>query len=140
MRMLVMAASCLMLGGCATITRGSSDAWQIDSDPQGARVETTNGHFCEATPCAIRMKRDSEFTATVTKPGYKPATVQVTNKISGEGGAGLAGNIILGGVIGLGVDTATGAAKDLVPNPAFVKLEKDDDTKEKRRNAVISSR
>ena len=41
------------------------------------------------------------------------------------GGAGLAGNVLLGGVIGLGVDAATGAAFDLVPNPLKVTLEKD---------------
>ena len=123
MKIVLVAASCLMLGACATVTRGSSDAWQIDSDPQGAKVETTNGHFCNATPCAIKMKRNSEFTATVTKKGYKPGTVQVTNKIAGQGGAALAGNVLVGGVIGLGVDSITGASKDLVPNPAFVKLE-----------------
>jgi len=117
------AAACLSLGACATVTRGSSDAWQISSDPSGARVETTNGHFCDATPCAIRMKRKSEFVATVTKPGYEPAKVSVTHKTGNSGAAGLAGNVLVGGVIGLGVDAVTGASQDLVPNPAFVKLE-----------------
>lgn len=111
------------LAACATVTRGSEDAWVINSEPSGAKVETTNGHQCQATPCAIKMKRKSEFTATVTKPGYKPATVQVSHKTAGAGAAGVAGNVLVGGVIGLGVDMYTGASQDLVPNPVTVKLE-----------------
>ncbi len=112
------------LSGCATVTRGTKDAWSVTSEPSGARVETTHGFFCEATPCAIKMPRKSEFTATLTKPGYKPATVQVTNKIAGAGGAAMAGNVLVGGLIGVGIDASTGAMKDLVPNPAHVVLEK----------------
>lgn len=111
------------LAACATVTRGSEDAWVINSEPAGAKVETTNGHQCQATPCAIKMKRKSEFTATVTKSGYKPATVQVTHKTAGAGAAGVAGNVLVGGVIGVGVDLYTGASQDLVPNPVTVKLE-----------------
>jgi hypothetical protein len=69
------------------------------------------------------MPRKSTFVATVIKPGYKPATISVTNKISGGGGVGMAGNLILGGVIGAAVDGSNGSMLDLVPNPAFVKLE-----------------
>ncbi len=111
------------LAACATVTRGSEDAWVINSEPSGAKVETTNGHQCPATPCAIKMKRKSEFTATLTKPGYKPATVQVTHKTAGAGAAGVAGNVLVGGVIGLGVDLYSGASQDLVPNPVTVTLE-----------------
>jgi len=111
------------LAACATVTRGSEDAWVVNSDPSGAKVVTTNGHHCAATPCAIKMKRKSEFTATLTKPGYKDATVQVSHKTAGAGAAGVAGNVLLGGVIGLGVDMYTGASQDLVPNPVTVTLE-----------------
>ena len=105
------------------MTRESNDAWVVNSEPSGAKVETSNGHQCPATPCAIKMSRKSEFTATLTKPGYKPATVQVSHKTAGAGAAGVAGNVLVGGVIGLGVDMYTGASQDLVPNPVTVKLE-----------------
>ncbi|WP_309090782.1 PEGA domain-containing protein [Phenylobacterium sp.] len=124
LRIAAVTAAAMSLGACATVTRGSSTAWEINSDPQGAKVETSNGHQCPATPCSIKMKRKSEFTATVTKPGYKPATVTVTNKVAGAGGAAMAGNVLVGGIIGGGVDIATGAMLDLTPNPAMVKLEK----------------
>jgi hypothetical protein len=111
------------LAACATVTRGSNDAWVVRSEPAGAKVETSNGHQCPATPCAIKMSRKSEFTATLTKAGYKPATVSVTHKTGKGGAAGMAGNVLAGGLIGLGVDAATGASQDLTPNPVDVKLE-----------------
>jgi hypothetical protein len=38
----------------------------------------------------------------------------------------VAGNVLVGGVIGLGVDMVTGASQDLTPNPVTVVLEKKD--------------
>lgn len=122
-RVAVVLSAAASLGACATVTRGSKDAWVVNSEPTGAKVETTNGHQCAATPCAIKMSRKSKFTATLTKPGYKPATIQVTHKTANAGAAGVAGNVLLGGVIGLGVDVATGASQDLVPNNVMIKLE-----------------
>lgn len=117
----------LTLGACATVTRGTNTAWEVNSDPQGAEVRTSNGHHCSATPCSIRMPRRSEFTATLTKDGYSPATVTVTNRVAGGGGAAMAGNVLVGGLIGAGVDASSGAMLDLTPNPAFVVLEPESD-------------
>ena len=41
----------------------------------------------------------------------------------GAGGAAMAGNVLIGGVIGAGVDSVTGAAKVLSPNPLKIELE-----------------
>ncbi len=116
----------LSLGACATVTRGDSTAWEVRTSPPGASVKTTNNMQCDSTPCSLRMPRRSEFDATITKAGYKPLTVHVTHKISGAGGAGMAGNVLIGGIIGAGVDVATGAMYDLTPNPVDLALEKDD--------------
>jgi hypothetical protein len=120
---LVAATAASGLTACATVTLGSNDAWVVNSEPPGASVTTTNGHFCASTPCAIKMPRKSEFSAEIKKPGFKTATVSVTHKTAGSGAAGVAGNVLVGGVIGLGVDMVTGASQDLVPNPVTVKLE-----------------
>lgn len=124
MKFKLSAALCaaLMLPACATVTRGTSTAWEVTSTPSGARVETSNGFFCQATPCSIKMPRRSEFIATFTLDGYQPATVTVTNKIATEGGVAMAGNVLVGGLIGAGVDAGTGAMLDLTPNPAHVDL------------------
>ena len=124
MKLKIAAAFCavLTLPACATVTRGTNTAWEVTSTPPGARVETTNGHMCAATPCSIKMPRRSEFVATLTLPGYAPATVSVTNKIATGGGVAMAGNVLVGGIIGAGVDAGSGAMLDLTPNPAHVEL------------------
>jgi hypothetical protein len=119
-------ATAALLSGCATITRGSNDQWVVNSTPSGAKVETTNGFYCAETPCSIKIPRKADFTATVSKTGYKSAKVVVTHKLAGTGAATMAGNVIAGGLIGLGVDAVTGAADDLTPNPATITLEKEE--------------
>ena len=122
-RAALLACVTLSLGACATVTRGSSQAWTVETTPGGAAVTTTSGFKCDATPCTFKMKRKKEFDVTVTKAGYKPYTASITNQIGGKGGAALAGNVLVGGLIGIGVDAATGASKDLTPNPLIVTLE-----------------
>ncbi len=128
MKRAALAAVCLAastsLGACATVTRGSSDTWTVNTTPTGAAVKTTNQFACDSTPCTFKMPRKSEFDVTISKAGYKPWTGHVTHHISGAGGAGMAGNVILGGLIGVGVDAYSGAMNDLVPNPLNVVLEK----------------
>lgn len=111
------------LSACATITRGQHEAWEVQTTPPGASVKTSLGDSCASTPCSIRMKREAEFSAEITKPGYEPVKVSVTHTIAGAGGAGMAGNLILGGVIGAVIDANTGATQRLTPNPVIVTLE-----------------
>ena len=113
----------LMLGACATVTRGTNEVLEIRTEPSGARVSTSNGMSCEDTPCGLKMPRRSNLTVEITKKGCKPVEVQVSNQTAGGGGAALAGNVLVGGVVGLGVDAATGASQELVPNPIDVRLE-----------------
>lgn len=112
------------LAACATVTRGANTAWQVSTSPPGASVKTTHGFQCPSTPCSIKMPRKSSFTATVTKDGYKSLDIIVTNKVAGGGGAAMAGNVLVGGLIGAGVDASSGAMLDLTPNPVNVTLEK----------------
>jgi uncharacterized protein YcfJ len=116
----------LSLASCATITRGTNDVLVIETDPVGAYVKTSNGFTCDSTPCTLKMPRKSEFDVTITKVGYKTWTGKVTNKVAGGGGAAMAGNVFVGGIIGAAVDGSNGAMLDLVPNPLIVKLEKED--------------
>ena len=113
----------MFTANCASITRGTNDVLEIKTDPAGAEVQTSNGYSCGSTPCAIKMPRRSELVVDITKPGCRPMEVNVTHKTAGSGAAGVAGNVLVGGIIGVGVDAATGASQDLVPNPIDVKLE-----------------
>lgn len=124
MKLLAASLAVLSMSACATITRGTMQAFEVKTTPPGARVETSNGLFCEATPCVFQnVPRNSNFEVTITKPGYKTMVAKVTNTTSGGGGMGMAGNIILGGVIGAVVDGTNGSMQDLVPNPLDVTLE-----------------
>ncbi len=122
-RLLFCVALAALTGACATVTRGTKEAWSVESVPPGASVRATNGFACDATPCTFKMKRNSTFEVTVAKPGYKTYHGNVVHAVSGGGGAGMAGNVILGGLIGAGVDASDGAMDDLKPNPLKVTLE-----------------
>src|SRR5262249_2625873 len=74
------------------------------------------------TPCSAQVARSEDLVVTFSKPGYQPQTVELKREISGGGAVATAGNIIAGGVIGVGVDAVTGAAMNHTPNPMKVVL------------------
>lgn len=112
-----------MVTGCATITRGTTNQVTFNSDPPGASAKTSLGHSCTATPCTFEVPRKSEFIVTYELEGYQPQQIPVATKVAGSGAAGFAGNILVGGVVGMGVDAATGSTLEHYPNPVFAKLE-----------------
>ncbi len=116
------AAAAFGLAGCATLTRGVSDQVAVLSDPPGATVTTTLGNGC-TTPCSLDVRRDADFTVTVTKPGYRGRTVAVTTRLSGTGAAAATENIATAG-LGLAVDVATGATLEHVPGAVSVTLQR----------------
>jgi hypothetical protein len=71
----------------------------------------------------VQAKRNADIVVTVSKEGFEPQVIPLTKDISGTGGAGFAGNLLLGGIVGMGVDAATGAAMDHKPNPVIVTLQ-----------------
>ncbi|WP_418219804.1 PEGA domain-containing protein [Bradyrhizobium icense] len=116
------AAPCL---GCASVTRGTTENISISSTPAGATAEITGLDIPTAcvTPCVVQAKRNADITVTVSKEGYESQIIPLTKEIPGAGAAGFAGNVLLGGLVGMGVDAATGAAMDHKPNPVIVTLQ-----------------
>lgn len=121
MRFVLVFALAAMCGGCATVLRGTTDQVGFNSTPSGAEVHTSNGLGC-VTPCTLTIKKNEEFIATFEKEGFLPQQVPVSRQVVGGGVVATAGNVILGGVIGLGVDAATGAGFEHTPNPVSVVL------------------
>lgn len=117
-RVLVIAVSAMLLSGCATVTRGTTDQIQIVSEPPGVQARTSLGHSC-VTPCTIQVQRKDEFAVIFDDPRFEPLSIPVGTKVQGSGATGFAGNILLGGLIGMGVDASTGAAYDHFPNPVM---------------------
>lgn len=121
---LVLLASCVALASCATITRGTRTAFVVETVPSGAQVRLSTGQECSSTPCTFpQISREAEFSVTVSKPGYRTTTHAVSHRTAGAGSAGMAGNVLVGGLIGAAIDANSGATQDLVPNPLVVHLE-----------------
>jgi hypothetical protein len=111
----------VMLCGCATITRGTTQKFSIESTPSEANVRLSTGQTC-TTPCTLTLKRKSDFVVSIAKDGYQTQETHVHGVVKGGGGAAMAGNVIFGGLIGAGVDASNGSMMNLKPNPLQVTL------------------
>ncbi|RXK55013.1 PEGA domain-containing protein [Oleiharenicola lentus] len=107
--------------GCATVTRGTTETLMIQSTPSGADVRVSNG-FTGRTPFTFTVPRKGDLIVTISLPGYEAQEHILHSSVAGKGAAGVAGNALIGGVIGIGVDMATGAALSHKPNPLVVTL------------------
>lgn len=114
-------AVAFITSGCATITRGTTDEVSFISTPPGAIMKTSLGLEC-VTPCTLEISRRDTFQANFEMNGEKK-TVFVDNEVAGGGVAGVAGNVLFGGIVGAGVDVATGAGLNHTPNPVQVVFE-----------------
>lgn len=110
------------LGGCATVTRGTTEPITVNSEPPGAEARTSLGHACPSTPCTWEIGRKSEFVVSFTKGGYEDMQIPVSTRVAGAGVAGFAGNVLVGGIVGMGVDAATGSTLEHYPNPVMATL------------------
>ena len=94
----------LVLGGCALMFKGTSEEVGFQSDPQRAEV-FIDGSLCGTTPCAVKLETKKSYKIEIRMEGYQSYTTTITNKI----GAGWIVLDILGGLIPVVVDGATGA-------------------------------
>jgi hypothetical protein len=124
-RLLLAAAIAVPCCGCASVTRGTTENISISTTPAGATADVSGLDIPTAcvTPCVVQAKRSADIIVTINKEGYEPQVVPLTTEIPGTGAAGFAGNLLLGGVVGMGVDAVTGAALDHKPNPVIVTLQ-----------------
>ena len=98
----------VLSSGCATIMKDDSQPVAFSSEPQGA-VVVINNVPRGTTPSTIMIKRKRGKTMiTIQKDGYHPETFPLDKSVAGM----TFGNIIFGGLIGVGVDVATGKASD----------------------------
>ncbi len=113
----------LILAGCATIFKGSSQEVKINSTPSQAKVvvKTTLGMTVweGSTPASVRLSKKNEYMVTISMDGYKEQTVNIIH----DGIEGwFWGNLICGGVIGIVVDLVDGAIHRMGPSDITVTL------------------
>jgi len=103
------AVGAMSLGGCATITEGKTDTIALTSVPvDGAKCSLKNGvgEWYVTTPGSAEVhKSKTDLEIDCTRDGYQPAHATMDSRFE----AMTAGNLILGGLIGIGVDAASGA-------------------------------
>lgn len=105
-------------GGCATIVQGTTQEVSFVTTPPGATVTLNDGRVL-TTPGKFELKRNTDYIATVSMPGYNQQVIPISSVLSGW----LAGNFLFGGLIGGAVDLASGAAYSLTPEKVVVTLQ-----------------
>ena len=97
------------LSGCASIIKGSSEDIALSTPPaSGASCTLTNprGSWTVTTPASVTVKRSKkDVQVHCMKDGYQEASATIPSNFE----EWTLGNLLLGGVIGLGVDAGTGA-------------------------------
>lgn len=120
MHVAVRFASFVLLGGlcsCATIVSGSSQRVAVDTSPEGADCRVSQGGVpvgeVQRTPGAVLVQRGAGMVqVSCAKPGYQAAQQADTSNIN----AWVFGNLVIGGLVGVVVDLATGSAYHYGPN------------------------
>jgi len=107
----------MLASGCATIIHGTTQQVSIRTVPQGADA-IIDGEQRGRTPLQVELKRNRNHMVILRKEGYKDESRPITKVLSGA----VAGNLVLGGLIGGGIDLMTGAANRLVPENLVVEL------------------
>jgi len=110
-----------LIGGCATITKGTTQSISI-SAPGAAGASCILSSSAMAaksivTPAVLTVEKTQQNIAVhCTKECFQEGSAVITSFTEGM----TAGNIIAGGVIGLGVDAATGAMNHYADDTVIV--------------------
>jgi len=100
------------LSGCASIIKGDSQSIAITTPPTtGANciLSSKEGSWTVISPGAVTVdKSKDDVQVRCSKPGWQDAASTIPSNFEGW----TLGNLLLGGVIGLGVDAATGAINE----------------------------
>jgi hypothetical protein len=115
MKMTAVAATAaigIALSGCATVIKGTHQSVAITTPPTtGAQcvLSSTQGNWTVMSPGVATVDKSKEdIQVTCQKAGWQTATGTIPSNFQGW----TLGNILLGGVIGVGVDAATGAMNE----------------------------
>jgi hypothetical protein len=86
-----------------------------------------------------KIPRKDQFQATFELPGYKSESIYVNTRMSGGGTAGMVGNAVFGGIVGVVVDGSNGATMDHYPNPVIANLKPSKAVEPVRRRSAPTS-
>ena len=106
----------LALGGCASITGSTQQSVSVETRHESAQVSGANcelvnakGKWFITSPGSVQIQRSNDdLQVTCNKPGIEPGRASVTSIVK----PGMVGNFFFGGLIGVAIDHASGAAYD----------------------------
>jgi hypothetical protein len=109
--LVAMAALGVAVSGCATVVSGTSQTIAITTPPATGAICTLTGgdgeHAQVSTPGVVTVPRSkNDLLIDCKKPGWKEATGTIPSHFAGA----TLGNVLIGGVVGVGIDAASGAA------------------------------
>lgn len=115
---MLLGMSLLSLTGCATVVNGKHQALTVNSNPPGAEFAVDG--LTGVTPGTVQVDRARpNHTVAINMQGYQPTEINVGRKLS----PWLAGNVFVGGLIGLIADFSSGGAYALQSNQVQANLE-----------------
>ena len=119
-RLPVIMLALVTLSACATVTSGTDHTLLVESDPAGAtcvlRRDGANIGAVNPTPGSVRISKSRhDITVNCDKADHEATSSTVTAGFQ----AMTLGNVLIGGVIGLAADLASGAA---ITYPESVKV------------------
>jgi hypothetical protein len=102
-----------LLAGCATIVEGTDQTVSVHTEPSGAECRLTRGGtlvgVINPTPGSVNVdKSRREISVSCEREGYRNAVGILDSDFQ----ATTLGNLIIGGIIGVGVDAASGAMNE----------------------------
>ncbi|WP_439548779.1 hypothetical protein [Falsiroseomonas sp.] len=128
------------LPACATITTGTTQTISVLTEPPGAACTMTRDGtimgVVNPTPGTVSLSKSSrDIAIRCTRAGNLPGVQTITPQFQGM----TAGNILLGGFIGLAVDAASGAMSRY-PENVIVSLPPETFASEGSREAFFTTR
>jgi hypothetical protein len=110
---LAIAVSTLILPGCATITKGTNQPLTVNTEPSGAKCVLNRAGvqigMVDPTPGTVQIgKVHTPIAVDCKMAGYDDTGERVESRFQMM----TLGNILIGGIIGFGVDALTGAMYD----------------------------
>lgn len=126
-KLVFLAVAAVAMTGCSTIANGKNQAVNFSTGAvEGADCLVTGGRDGALreefqTPAKVQIRRaKTAIDVECNKVGYQTATRTVESQMEGT----TAGNVVVGGFVGLGVDAMTGAMFKY-PDTIMIEMEAD---------------
>lgn len=120
--LVMLACATMLVSGCATLVKGSTQDLNINTDPAGASCDLSRSGIVIATinptPGSVQIKKDkNDIEVKCKKAGFIETAGQIPATFEGW----TVGNLLIGGFIGIAVDYSSGALNSYAPD-LLVKL------------------